>query len=97
MVVEGDSIRVQFAHSAGLKSRDGKELVEFQIAGDDNKFVNATAAIDGETVVVRSTDVSSPKHVRFGWHKVANPNLVNGAGLPASPFHTDNWQGSAAE
>ena len=97
MEVEGDAIRLHFAHAGGLKSRDGKELVEFQIAGDDNKFVNAMATIDGETVVVRSADVSNPKHVRFGWHKVANPNLVNAAGLPASPFQTDNWQGSAAE
>jgi hypothetical protein len=27
-------------------------------------------------------------HVRFGWHQMAEPNLVNGAGLPASPFST---------
>ncbi len=38
-----------------------------------------------------------PKSVRFGWHNAAQPNLVNGAGLPASPFHTDDWKGGRGE
>jgi sialate O-acetylesterase len=29
--------------------------------------------------------------VRFGWHEIAEPNLSNKAGLPASPFRTDRW------
>ncbi len=41
--------------------------------------------------------VDVPARVRFGWHKVANPNLVNGVGLPASPFHTDGWRGGTGE
>jgi sialate O-acetylesterase len=35
--------------------------------------------------------------VRFGWRNEANPNLVNKAGLPASPFQTNNWQGGTGE
>ena len=27
-----------------------------------------------------------PVAVRFAWHKLAEPNLVNAAGLPAAPF-----------
>jgi len=98
MKIEGAKIRVSFAHTAGgLASRDGKELNEFQIAGADGKFVPAKAVIDGETVVVSADGVSAPKTVRFGWHKVANPNLMNKAKLPASPFQTDNWQGGTGE
>lgn len=98
MKVEGDKIRIHFAHVAdGLKSRDGKPLSEFKIAGADGKFVEATAAIDGKTVVVSAEGVDSPKQVRFGWHKLANPNLINSAGLPASPFQTNNWQGGTGE
>jgi len=48
-------------------------------------------------VVVFSEQVPAPVHVRFGWHKLANPNLVNSAGLPASPFQTDNWTGGTGE
>ncbi|MBP87131.1 MAG: sialate O-acetylesterase [Planctomycetaceae bacterium] len=98
MKVEGDKIRINFAHvGESLKTRDGKAITEFQIAGADGKFVDATAEIDGETVVVHSDKVSDPKNVRFGWHKLANPNLVNCDGLPASPFQTNDWQGGTGE
>lgn len=92
MKVEGDQIRVKFDHTAGgLKARDGKPLTDFQIAGEDGRFVRATAQVDGETVVVTSPEVAAPKHVRFGWHHLTNPNLCNEVGLPASPFKTDRW------
>lgn len=98
MKVDGKSIRVEFAHAAdGLRARDDAALSEFQIAGEDGKFVKAEAKIDGNSVVVSSAEVPEPKHVRFGWHKLANPNLVNSEGLPASPFQTDNWQGGTGE
>ncbi len=97
VTIDGAKARVSFAHAAGLKSRDGKPLNEFQIAGVDGKFVDATAEIDGATVVVSAESVTAPKHVRFGWHKVTNPNLVNGAGLPASPFQSNNWLGGTGE
>jgi sialate O-acetylesterase len=95
--IEGNKTRLSFAHAQGLKSRDGKPLSEFKIAGADGKFVDATAEIDGDTVVVHAESVEAPQTVRFGWHKMANPNLVNGSGLPASPFQTDNWQGGTGE
>ncbi len=98
MAVEGSKVRLRFAHVAGgLKSRDGKALTEFEIAGADGKFVPAKAVIDGETVVVEAVGVGSPMQVRFGWRKIANPNLANKEGLPASPFRTLNWQGGTAE
>ena len=84
-------IRVTFDHNVGLKARDGKELSWFSIAGEDKKFVKATAVVEGDSVIVSSDAVAKPVHVRFGWHQLAEPNLVNGAGLPASPFRTDTW------
>ncbi|MGY8767081.1 MAG: sialate O-acetylesterase [Pirellulales bacterium] len=96
--IEGNKIRIHLAHAAeGLKSSDGKALNSFTIAGADEKFVAATATVDGDSVVVAAESVKQPKFVRFGWHKVANPNLVNSAGLPASPFQTNNWQGGTGE
>jgi sialate O-acetylesterase len=98
MKVEGDKVRLQFAHvGGGLASRDGKPLSEFEVAGSDGKFVPAEAGIDGDTVVVRAKGVAAPTQVRFGWHTVANPNLMNKEGLPASPFQTNNWQGGTGE
>ena len=98
MKVKGDKIHLSFAHaSGGLKSRDGKALSEFTIAGADGNFVPAEAVIDGKSVVVSTKDVKNPKQVRFGWHRIANPNLTNSEGLPASPFQTDNWTGGTGE
>jgi sialate O-acetylesterase len=59
-------------------------------------LVPAQAKIDGDTVVVSAKGVTLVA-VQFGWHKTAQPNLVNGAGLPAAPFHSDNWQGGTGE
>jgi sialate O-acetylesterase len=96
--VEGKKIRLHFAHAeGGLKSSDGKPLSHFQIAGKDGKFVAATGTIDGKTVVVSADGVDAPAHVRFGWISTARPNFFNAAGLPASPFQTNKWQGGTGE
>jgi sialate O-acetylesterase len=65
--------------------------VGFTIAGPDHKFVNADAKIDGDTVVVSSGEVSAPVAVRFGWANFPVCNLWNKAGLPATPFRTDDF------
>jgi sialate O-acetylesterase len=92
MKIEGSTIRLSFAHvGGGLKSRDGKPLGEFQIAGADGKFVPAEATIDGGTIVVQAKGVATPTQARFGWRNEATPNLMNKEGLPASPFRTDHW------
>ena len=89
--VDGNKAIVSFNHAAGLKARDGKDLSWWSIAGDNKKFVKASAKIEGDTVVVTAAGVTKPVAVRFGWHHMAEPNLANGAGLPASPFRTDTW------
>jgi sialate O-acetylesterase len=90
--VEGDRMRIELEHTeGGLKTLDGEPPSWFQIAGADRQFIDARAEIDGETVVVWSGDVPEPVAVRFGFHMLAEPNLANGAGLPASPFRTDEW------
>ncbi len=91
MSVELDQVQIKFKHGDGLKSRDGKPLTWFTIAGEDRKFVPATATISGDKLIVRANKVTQPVAVRFGWSHFAEPNLANGAGLPASPFRTDKW------
>ena len=70
----------------------GLALHEFIIAGADRVFHRANAVIEGGKVVVWSEDVDHPVAVRYAWadnpHKA---NLYNSAGLPASPFRTDDW------
>jgi sialate O-acetylesterase len=87
----GDKIEIAFDHAQGLKPASG-ELEGFAIAGADQKFVWAKASVAGEKVMVWSETVKEPAAVRYAW--AANPkcNLVNAAGLPASPFRTDDWK-----
>lgn len=92
MEADGNKAVLSFDHAAGLKTRDGKAPSHFTIAGEDKKFVEATAKIDGDKVIVWADGVEKPAAVRYGWDQVAEPNLANGAGLPASPFRTDDWK-----
>jgi sialate O-acetylesterase len=94
MTIEGDSIRLSFDHVGGGLVARGGELTEFTIAGEDRRFVPARATLDGDTILASSPDVKNPVAVRFGWTDTATPNLLNRAGLPASPFRTDDWPGS---
>jgi sialate O-acetylesterase len=91
MKVEGGAIRVKFTHASGMVARGGP-LNWFQIAGADQKFVDADAKIDGDSVVVSSPAVPNPVAVRYAWDNYPNTaNLYNGSGLPAAPFRTDDW------
>jgi len=101
MELQGGKVRIYFTHvGAGLAAKGGGALKRFAIAGADKKFVWADAKIEpstssgqaADTVVVSSTQVPSPAAVRYAW--ADNPegcNLYNTAGLPASPFRTDDW------
>jgi sialate O-acetylesterase len=90
--VEGDSIRLSFAHVAGGLVAKGGPLKWFTIAGADQKFVPAEARIEGESIVVRSAAVPAPVAVRYAWENFPDgANLYNAAGLPASSFRTDVW------
>jgi sialate O-acetylesterase len=92
-VVDGRAIRVSLKNAAGLATRDGAAPRAFAIAGRDRKWRAATAVIEGEAVLVSSPDVAAPVAVRYGWADNPPVNLVNGAGLPAVPFRTDDWPG----
>ncbi len=107
MKIDGSSAEITFDHvGAGLTIAAAPstqpdvppaaplhELKGFAIAGDDHKFVWATASIRGDnTVLVTSPQVKEPKAVRYGWADNPEVNLYNKEKLPASPFRTDDWE-----
>jgi len=69
----------------------GSQVEGFAICGEDKAWVWADAKIDGNTVVVWSAKVPKPIAVRYAWSNNPTCNLANGAGLPASPFRTDDF------
>ncbi|TSA37416.1 MAG: sialate O-acetylesterase [Verrucomicrobiaceae bacterium] len=77
--------------TAPLVRNSPKSALEgFAICGADHKWVWADAKIDGGSVVVWSDQVPQPVAVRYAWASNPTCNLYNGAGLPASPFRTDD-------
>ena len=82
--VRDGSLKVTFGRTGGgLKTRDGAAPTHFEIIGPNSSgFQPATAQIEGDSVVLTSPDVAKPVAFRFAWHKLAEPNLTGGTGLP---------------
>jgi sialate O-acetylesterase len=91
--IEPKSMRIVFDHADDLRTSDGRAPVGFQIAGRDQRWVWATARIDGRDVIVESPLVPSPVAVRYAWSNNPDANLTNKTGLPAGPFRSDDWPG----
>ncbi|HEY5311990.1 MAG TPA: sialate O-acetylesterase [Pirellulales bacterium] len=88
----GSEVVLSFTHTDGGLVAKGGELRGFQIAGADKVWKPAQAKIDGADVIVGNPDVKQPVAVRYAWAGNPDCNLYNGAGLPASPFRTDDWK-----
>ncbi len=88
---EASSLRVWFSGATALRARSGMPLRGFSVAGPDKVFEASDARIEGNTVVVSSPKVARPVAVRYAWADNPDANLESGAGLPASPFRSDNW------
>ena len=88
---KGDKIRLHFKNiGGGLRIKAGDEKLKgFVVAGSDKNFVWADAVIEGNTIVVSSPEVPTPKYVRYGWAWNPVVNLFNKEGLPAITFRTD--------
>lgn len=64
--------------------------MEFEIAGSDKKFKAANAVIDGDSVILTSSEVSAPIYVRYAWGAYPEmPNLTDASGLPTETFTTE--------
>ena len=89
--IEKDNVRVSFSNAAkGLKST-GKSPSKFMIAGNDQKFSEATAKIEGNAVILSSKLVKTPVAVRFCFDDTSMPDVFSTEGLPLAPFRTDKW------
>jgi len=102
MEKQGKSILLSF-DNVGSNAKDWRpfdvnEPVGFTIAGADKKFVAAKASIrkDG-SIEVSSEAVADPVAVRYGWADNPVCNMYSAAGLPLTPFRTDDFPGLTVE
>lgn len=84
--VQANTITVNFDFAASglsLKSTTG-----FEIAGEDQVFVDAKVQVKGSQLLISAPGISHPVHVRYAWKDDAEATLFNREGLPASSFST---------
>ena len=86
--VRGGEIALTFDNADGLTLK-GDEAHVFAVAGADGKYFWANPTIQGDTIYISTPDVAAPLTARFGFSDNPRANLYNNAGLPASPFRTD--------
>ena len=83
-------IEIDFDYKgSGLDLKKGGSK-DFEIAGSDGVFYDASAKIIGDKLRVSSKSVINPKHVRYGWKNWIVGSLFNKEGLPASSFNSIN-------
>ena len=87
------ALKINFDHTDGGLVVKGDTLAEFSVAGKDHQWHWADAKVDGDSVIVSSKTVADPEAVRYAWQSNPQATLFNGAGLPATPFRTDDWPG----
>jgi sialate O-acetylesterase len=99
MQADGDGIVLTFNHIPnGWRPFDVNEPIGFTIAGEDKVFHAAEAKIlDGGKIRVSSSKVAKPVSVRYAWADNPVCNMYSRAGLPLTPFRTDDWPGVTAD
>ncbi len=91
----GGKMTLTFDHvGGGWRPFDLAEPRGFAIAGEDRKFVLASAKVlpDGR-IEVGSDKVAAPVAVRYAWADNPVCNMYSVNGLPLTPFRTDDWPG----
>ena len=104
MKIEGHAIRLTFDFignglTIGTPPWNKGEIIPFSvqlkgfaIAGSNRHWIDATARIEGDSVIVSSELIDHPEAVRYNWANNPAGNLYNKNGLPAAPFRTDDDQ-----
>jgi len=94
-VEEDGTVKVRLTNVwSNLGSISSRDVVGFELAGEDREFHLAKAEIDwdGETIIVRCPEVSKPVAVRYGFRNWMGANLAKSSGIPVPPFRSDDWE-----
>lgn len=91
--IEGSQVFIKFNEVANGLQLKPPASSNFEIAGKDQQYHPAKAKINSKNqLVIESDEVKNPVAVRYGFQDYFEGNLFNSAGLPASPFRTDQWE-----
>jgi len=91
MIIEESKAILSFENAPMWLTSYGKELKNFEIAGEDKIFYPAKAEIKRSKVEVSSDKVTKPVAVRYAFKDFVEADLFSTEGLPLSSFRTDDW------
>ena len=91
MSVEGAVVTVSFNDAEEGITSYGKEVTQFEVAGEDKRFYPAQVQMRTKSLLLSSPRVKKPVAVRYAFKDYVEAQLFNNAGLPLSSFRTDNW------
>ena len=92
MTIEGNLVKLTFDHATNGLTTFGKELVNFKVAGENERFVPAKAILTRNGITLVSPSIEKPVAVRYAFDDFVVGELFNTEGLPASSFRTDDWK-----
>lgn len=91
MEIKDGSVTVSFDNvENGITSYD-KEVLGFELAGEDKIFHPAKTVVRRKSVVLTSDKVKKPVAIRYLFKDFAKAELFSAGGLPISSFRTDSW------
>ena len=93
--LEDGRAKVTLTHVwSNLQSITARDIVGFELAGEDRVFQLAQAEVDwdGGTIYVHCDKVPHPVAVRYAFRNWMGANLQTSMGIPVPPFRTDNWE-----
>ena len=92
--LEDGRVKVTLTHVwSNLQSISARDIVGFELAGEDHRFHLAKAEVDwdGQTILVQCPEVPSPVAVRYGFRNWMGANMQTSMGIPVPPFRSDDW------
>ncbi|MGZ5287582.1 MAG: sialate O-acetylesterase, partial [Flavisolibacter sp.] len=88
---QGQKIILRFTPGQTLVQK-GRNILGFEIAGNDQVFHDAIAKLAGNEIHVWHDMINEPVAVRYAFSNTAVGNVADQNGLPLAPFRTDNWK-----
>ena len=89
--VNGSEVKVNFRNTVYDGLSPWRDIVGFELAGEDKVFHPAVARRENGGVIVTCEAVPAPVAVRYCFRDFQVGNLTGILNLPAVPFRSDNW------
>jgi len=79
---------------SNLCSISSRDIVGFELAGEDRQFHLAEAQVDwdGQTIIVKCAEVPHPIAVRYAFRNWMGANMAKSSGIPVPPLRSDDWE-----